>query len=141
MTADTDTPKSCKKLRLSLPVIATSDAITSYQKLRLSVVHSHLRDKRIQFLDAEHQYILDHKLVISNSVTKLVHQYINEFDARTTVLQYFHKWAMNANHKYFKKIQDLRRDGLSDEQIQQEIIAGWKVLGDEAREAGKHIHK
>lgn len=92
----------------------------------LSVINEHCRDKNIRFDETPHLYYIDGK-VADTSVTSLVHQYFEKFDADAIIdkMMQGKNWAKS---KYHGKTKD-------------EIKKEWSDSGLEATSKGTMLHK
>jgi hypothetical protein len=104
---------------------------TNSVPIHLATKNNHTRDTRISFQEEGHKYTIDGvdaKNCVNpyTSVTTLVHQQFEQFDADKIITKMMAspKWPKN---KYFGK-------------TVAEIKAGWKQSGDEASSAGTKMH-
>ena len=110
-----------------------------------SDVNRHIRDRCIDFQEADHRYILhrdtDMQAVFPISVSGVLARYFREFDAEAVTKRWFDKWADDQCSSYFAVIREYRERGESDEQIAQRIRDAWREKGLIASAAGTRMHR
>jgi ATP-dependent exoDNAse (exonuclease V) beta subunit len=94
----------------------------------LSVKNSHPRDKRIQFFEEGHKYIVDAEPNVRyTSVTTWVNQQFEHFDADKVITKMMTGEKWKEGHKYW---------GMTPEQIKQQ----WNTNRDNVSGAGTQLH-
>ena len=110
-----------------------------------SDVNMHIRDRSIDFEEADHRYILhrdtDMQAEFPISVSGVLARYFREFDAEAVTKRWFDKWADDQCSSYFAVIREYRERGESDEQIAQRIRDAWREKGLIASAAGTRMHR
>ena len=99
----------------------------------LSHMYPLARDKRIEFIESTHVYRVDQKIQVPRSVTQLVHQFQEPFDAPTIIEK-----MKNGKRWPEKREEYLKMDG--NEMSSEEIQAKWDANKEMASKRGTLLH-
>jgi ATP-dependent exoDNAse (exonuclease V) beta subunit len=112
--------------------------------LKLACVHSHERDKKIWFEEKTHTYFIGGKCTGWASVTSVVHEFFDHFDAKKVASNIVKSQGFQNGTKYERyQVFRQRPDG-SGARSQQECIAAimesWEQNGKQAADDGTFMH-
>lgn len=112
--------------------------VSSGQK-PLSEINTHSRDARIEFCEDEHIYILDGIYTFPRSVSRLVGNSFDEFDAPAVAKRSLKKWREDPDSKYHALIAACEEElpGVSPATL---ICAAWSANGAHKSELGRMMH-
>lgn len=108
-------------------------------KKTLAELNPHSRDARIEFKEEEHIYILDGKYVFPRSVSRLVGESFDEFDAPAVARRCLRKWRADSASKYHLLIAACDRE-LPAVDPARLICAAWGANGSHKSELGRMMH-
>lgn len=105
----------------------------------LSEIYKHSRDSRIEFRESDHTYILDDVYVFPRSVSRLVAESFDEFDAPRVAKKCLPKWRKDPTSKYHSLIEACEAEipGCRPDVL---ICAAWGANGAYQSELGRMMH-
>jgi len=112
-----------------------------FERLDLSIVNQHPRDRRIVFRDRDHVYFIDGKRGGFTSVTTVIHAQFEAFDAHKVASAMVGKDAFKRGLKRYAKYAELRALHLPEEELIERIKASWEEFGEEQSMLGTKLHR
>lgn len=107
----------------------------------LQRLHPLPHDDEVVLVQDTHTYHRGPLETAARSVTTVVEQNFEPFDAVKTVTALYSMWKGSAKSKYYNTIQDALKNGGGDEAAKTAIHRLWTDKGREAREAGTRAHE